>query len=110
MLPTFASDHEDAVADVVSTAFMQARQAAHLSRLKRMGGNTFREKVCKQDMRLPSGLILDVLYQTYNPAHLPQPAQRLATSADSSRTASRFGGLAFASWAAALLDSLNMPS
>jgi hypothetical protein len=89
MLPTFASDQEDAAADVVSAAFMQARQAAHLSKLTRMGRNTFREKVCKRDMRFSYGLILDVIYQTDVPAHLPEPAQRLATWPDTSKTASR---------------------
>jgi hypothetical protein len=37
ILPTFASDREDAAADVVSAAFMHARQAAHLSKLKTNG-------------------------------------------------------------------------
>jgi hypothetical protein len=53
--PTAASDQEDAAADAVATAFLQVRQTAHLSKLERMGRNTFREKLCKQDMRFPSG-------------------------------------------------------
>jgi hypothetical protein len=42
-------------------------------------------------MRFSSGLILDVVYQTDDPAHLPESAQRLATWPDTSKTASRFG-------------------
>ena len=75
----------------VAAAFVQARQAAHLSKLERMGRNPFREKVCKQDMRFASGLIRDVVYQTSDPAHLPESAQRLATASDTSKTAVRFG-------------------
>jgi hypothetical protein len=91
LLPTFASDQEDAAADVVSAAFMQARQAAHLSKLKRMGRNTFREKVCTRDMRFSSGLILDVVFQPDDLGHLPESARRLATWLDTRKTASRFG-------------------
>ncbi len=89
--PTVASEQEDAAADAVTAAFMNARQAARLSKLERMGRNAFREKVCKHDMRFPSGLINDVLYQTSDPAQLPESAQRLATSPDTSKTAARFG-------------------
>src|SRR5208282_3798244 len=91
VLPAAASEQEDTVADTVAAGFVQARQAAHLSKLKRMGRNTFREKVCKQDMRFPSGFINDVVYQTSDPDHLPEPAQRLATWPDTSKTATRFG-------------------
>jgi len=91
VLPTVGSDQEDAAADVVAAAFMQARQTAHLSKLESMGRNRFREKVCKQDMRFASGLIIDVVYQTSDPAHLPEAAQRLATWPDTSKTAARFG-------------------
>jgi hypothetical protein len=91
LLPAVASDQEDAAADAVATAFLQVRQAAHLSKLERMGRNTFREKVCKQDMRFPSGLIKDVVYETPDPAHLPESAERLATGPDSSKVAARFG-------------------
>lgn len=89
--PTVASDQEDTAADSIAAAFLQARQAAHLSKLERMGRNTFREKVCKQDMRFASGLIIDVVYQTSDPAHIPESAQRLATWPDNSKTAARFG-------------------
>jgi hypothetical protein len=90
-LPVVASDQEDASADAVAKAFLQARQGAHLSKLERMGRNTFREKVCRQDMRLPSGWINDVVYESSDPADLPESAKRLATSPDSSKTAARFG-------------------
>ncbi len=91
VLPTAASDQDDAAADTVAATFMQARQAANLSKLERMGRNTFREKVCKQDMRFASGLIIDVVYQTSDPARLPEAAQRLARWPDTSKTAARFG-------------------
>jgi hypothetical protein len=91
VLPTAASEQEDTAADAVATAFVQARQAAHLSKLERMGRNTFREKVCKQDMRFSSGLINDVVYKTSEPAHLPAEAQRLATWPDRGKSAVRFG-------------------
>ena len=61
---TVATDQEDVAADSVAAVFLQARQAAHLSKLERMGRNTFREKVCKQDMRFASGLINDVVYES----------------------------------------------
>lgn len=88
---TAGSDQEDAAADSVSAAFLQARQAAHMSKLERMGRNTFREKVCKQDMRFTSGFINDVVYQTSDPSLLPDSAQRLAKWPDSGLTAARFG-------------------
>ena len=91
VLPMVATNQEDAAADAVAAAFVQARQAAYLSKLERMGRNTFREKVCKQDMRFASGLISDVLYQTSDPAHIPESARRLATAPDTSKTAARFG-------------------
>jgi hypothetical protein len=86
-----ASDPEDAVANAVAIAFLQVRQAAHLSKLERMGKNTFRGKVCNKDMRFPSGWINDVVYETSDPAHLPESAQRLATWPDSSKVTARFG-------------------
>ena len=64
---------------------------ARLSKLERMGRNIFREKVCKHDMRFPSGLINDVAYETSTPIDLPQPAQRLAALPDSGKIAARFG-------------------
>ena len=88
---TAATDQEDATADSVSAAFLQARQAAHLSKLERMGRNMFRQKVCKQDMRFASGVIDDVVYQTSDPSLLPDSAQRLATWPDSGKIAVRFG-------------------
>ena len=91
LLPAIASDQEDAAADAVAAAFTQARQAAHLSRLERMGRNTFLGKVCKEDMRFTSGLIRDVRYQTSDPAYIPESAQRLATAPDTSKTAARLG-------------------
>jgi hypothetical protein len=89
VIPMAASDQEDAAADTVAAAFLQVRQAAHLSKVERMGRNTLREKVCKQDMRLPSGWITDVVYETSDPARLPVSAQRLATRPDSSKVAAR---------------------
>jgi hypothetical protein len=91
VLPTLATDQEDAVADAIAAAFVQARQAAHLSNLERMGRNTFREKVCKQDRRFASGLIRVIYYQTSDPAHIPESAQQLASAPDTSKTAARFG-------------------
>ena len=91
LLPVVASNQEDAAADAVATAFLQARKAAHLSKLERMGKNTFRETVCKQDMRLPSGWINDVTYETFDPADLPESAKQLATTPDTYKIASRLG-------------------
>lgn len=94
LLPAAASDQsdqEDAAADAAAGAFVQARQAAHLSTLERMGRNTFREKVCKHDLRFPSGWINDVSYETSDPSSLPDSARKLATSPEAGKTASRFG-------------------
>jgi hypothetical protein len=90
-LPSVASDQEDKAADAVAAAFIQARQAAHLSKLERIGRNTFRKRVCEQDMRMPSGWINEIVYQTADPAQLPESAQQLASRPDSSKTAARFG-------------------
>ena len=88
----FASQQEDRAADAVAAAFVQARDAVHLSKLERMGGNTFREKVCKHDLRFASGLILTAQYQTSVPGLLPQVAQRLAVHGDDGyRVTTRFG-------------------
>jgi hypothetical protein len=89
--PSFASRREIAAADAVATAFSNARQAAHLPKLKRMVRNPFQKQVCSNDMRLPSGEIDDVLYETSDPAQLPKSARQLATRPDRSRTAARFG-------------------
>ena len=91
ILPTVASDQEDKAADVVASAFIQARQGANLSSLERMGRNAFRQKVCDRDMRFPSGWINDVTYQTSDPAQLPEPARKLAAWPATSKVAVRFG-------------------
>ena len=91
-MTVFASQQEDRAADSVAAAFVQARDAAHLSKLGRMDGNAFREKVCKHDLRFASGLILTVQYQTSDPDHLPGVAQRLALRLDDGyRVTTRFG-------------------
>ena len=91
-IAVLASQQEDTAADSVAAAFMRARDAAHLSKLERMGRNTFREKVCKHDLRFASGLILTAQYQTAEPGHLPEVAQRLAVYQDDGyRVTTRFG-------------------
>jgi hypothetical protein len=90
-VPAIASQQEDAAADPVATAFLQSRQAARLSPLERMDSNIFRQNVCRRDLRLPSGLIGDVIYETSDPTALPQAASRLATRPDSGKVAARFG-------------------
>jgi hypothetical protein len=85
-----ASPQEDAAADAVAMAFMNARQAAGLPKLERMGRNTFREKACKHDLRFPSGLIHNVVYETADAAQLPESAQRLAIALDTYWTTARF--------------------
>jgi hypothetical protein len=85
------SKPDDTNADAVAAAFVDARQVAHLSKLTRMDRNPFGEKICKHDMRMPSGLISDVLYETSDPAHLSDAARKLATSPDSYRIIARFG-------------------
>lgn len=85
------SPRGDSAADAVSTAFVEARQAAHLSKLSQIGRNTFREQVCRHNLRMPSGLIHDAQYQTSDPRRLPEEALRLATSPDGSKVAARFG-------------------
>lgn len=88
----FASQQEDNAADSVAAAFLQARNAAHLSKLARIGGNTFREKLCKHDLRFASGLILTVQYQTSDPGQLPEAARRMATHPDDRyRVTARYG-------------------
>lgn len=91
VLPVVASDQEDTAADAAAKAFLHARQAAHRSKLERMGRNTFREKACKRDMRFASGWINDVVYEISDPADLPDLAQKLTASPDTGRTAVRFG-------------------
>lgn len=91
VLPAAATDQEDAAADAVAAAFSQARQAASLPKLERMSRNKFREKVCQQDMRFASGLIKTIRYETFDPAQIPESAQRLATETYQSTTPARFG-------------------
>jgi hypothetical protein len=90
-LAAIASQPDDKAADAVSSAFIEARQAAHQSKLNRIGGNRFRRQVCKHDLRMPSGLITDVLYVTADPAHLSEAARRLAASSVGYRDVARFG-------------------
>jgi hypothetical protein len=86
-----ASKPDDTVADAVTAAFVEARQAAHLPKVSRIGRNAFGEKVCKHDLRMPSGLIKDVQYETTDPTLLPEAARQLSTSADGYKIAARFG-------------------
>jgi hypothetical protein len=90
-LPAVATPPEDAAADAVAAAFAQARQDAHLPKLERMGRNKFREKICKQDMRFGGGLIKSVLYETDDPAHLPDSAKKLAAETYAETIPARFG-------------------
>src|SRR5271163_468608 len=86
------SQQEHRVADSVAAAFEQARSAAHLSKLERIGGNKFKEKVCKHDLRFASGLILTAQYQTSDPGQLPEAARRLAIHRDDGyRVTARYG-------------------
>jgi len=86
-----ASQQEDAAADSVATAFMNIRTAAHLPKLHRMGENTFRKQACSHDLRFPSGLIKDVIYETADPTQLLESARQLAAAPDSGKTAARLG-------------------
>ena len=86
-----ASKPDDTTADAVAAAFVEARQAVHLSKLARIDRNTLGEKVCKHDLRMSSGLIKDVQYETSDPARLPDTARQLATSPDAYKIAARFG-------------------
>jgi type II secretory pathway pseudopilin PulG len=91
-MAVFASQQEDRAADSVAAAFVQARDAARLSKLERMDGNTFREKVCTHDLRFASGVILTAQYQTSDPGNLPEVAQQLAVHPDDGyRVTNRFG-------------------
>jgi hypothetical protein len=86
-----AANRDDPAADQVAAAFVEARQAAHLPALSRMGRNVFAENVCQHDLRFPSGLIGVVNYETVDPAQLPESATKLATTPDSYKLAKRFG-------------------
>jgi len=91
VIPSIANEQEDAAADSVAAAFVQARQAAKLSKLERMGRNKFREKICKKDFRFAAGLISDVRYETATPGELPDSARELARWNHSGAVAARFG-------------------
>jgi hypothetical protein len=90
-VPQVASQQEDAAADSVATAFMNIRNAAHLPKPRRMGGNTLRKQACSRDLRFPSGFIKDVIYETADPNQLPESARQLAVAPDSGKTAARLG-------------------
>jgi len=90
-LAAAVSQPDDTTADAVAAAFVKARQSAHLSKLTRIGRNPFGEKICKHDMRMGSGLIEDVLYETADPTLLPDVAQNLAEAPDRYRVTARFG-------------------
>ncbi len=88
----FASRQEDRAADSVAAAFVQARNTAQLPKLQRIGGNTFRPKVCKHDLRFASGLILTAQYHTSDPGQLPEAARQLAIHPDDGyRVTARYG-------------------
>jgi hypothetical protein len=77
-----AANPQDVAADAVAKAFESARLAAHLPTLSRMGRNTFGDKVCRHDFRMPSGIIDLVRYETSDPSQLPEAAQKLAVEPD----------------------------
>ena len=94
LIPFIASASQQGdgtAANTVASAFVGARQVAHLSKLERIDTNPFRKQVCNHDLRMPSGLIADVHYETSDPASLPDSALRLATSLDGYKVAARFG-------------------
>jgi hypothetical protein len=78
----FAADPQDVAADALAKAFTSTRLAAHLPPLGRMGRNTFGDKVCQHDFRMPSGNIDLVRYETSDPSQLPEAAQKLAIRPD----------------------------
>lgn len=47
-----------------------------------MGADTFGDKVCQHDFRMPSGNIDLVRYETPDPSKLPEAAQKLAVRPD----------------------------
>lgn len=83
-------NQENAAADQAASAFLQARDAAYLPKMVRIGRNAFHKQACG-DRRFASGLILDVTYQTTNPGTLPDSARKLAARPDSDTIAVRFG-------------------
>jgi len=87
-----AANAQDVAADAVAKAFTRIRLAAHLPPFSRMGRNTFGDKVCQHDFRMPSGNIDLVRYETSNPSQLPEAAQKLAIRPDDGyRKAVRYG-------------------
>jgi len=87
-----AANAQDVAADAVAKAFTSIRLAAHLPPFSRMGRNTFGDKVCQHDFRMPSGNIDLVRYETSNPSQLPEAAQKLAIRPDDGyRKAVRYG-------------------
>jgi hypothetical protein len=91
-IAVIASQPEDRAADSVAAAFMQTRAAAQFSKLERIGRNPFREKVCRNDLRFASGLVLTAQYQTVEPSQLPERARELALHRDDGyRVTTRFG-------------------
>ena len=80
-------------ADAVATAFLQVRQTAHRTPVEtgKNGSKHLSGKAMQAGHALPVGWINDVVYETSDPAHLPESAQRLATWPDSSKVAARFG-------------------
>jgi hypothetical protein len=102
--PVTASNQENAAADAIASAFVQARDAARLPKISRMGRNAFRKQACG-DRRFADGLILDVTYKTTDPGTLPEPARKLAARADGYKVTARFGvGVCFVG-----NDSANQP-
>jgi len=91
VMPAEANHEEDVASDAVAAAFMQARQAAHLPKLERIGRNKFREKVCKNDKRFAAGLINTAVYETSEPAELSEAARKLAVQKYEVTVPARFG-------------------
>lgn len=88
----FAANPQDVTADTVARAFTEARLAAHLTPLSRMGRNTFADRVCHHDFRMSSGNIDLVRYETSDPSQLPESAEKFATERDDGyRRAVRYG-------------------
>ena len=92
LVAAVGADRQQAAAEAVARAFNNMRGSAHLPPLEQMGRNTFGGKVCAHDLRMPSGNIDLVRYDTSDPASLPDAAQKLALKPDDGyRKALRFG-------------------
>lgn len=89
-LAVTAANQENVAGDQVAVAFAQARAAAPLQKISRIGRNAFRKQACG-DRRFASGLILDVTYRTANPSTLPDSARKLAARRDGYTVTARFG-------------------